>query len=387
MAEFIDYPIKTDPDDLLSDFIAELRTFWPNWEPNEGSLLYRAAAALCRIIATGTDVAALVPSELFRTVGGSLFKILPNDGTQSAADTTWMMIDNAGYTIPAGTVVSIEGVLFETISDAVVPNGTAVITPVAIRSIDDGAATANLGTAGGEVRLEEGLAFVLSVTQVGPSAGGGDPETQDEYTVRLVEALSLLTIIPVLAPDLPKVARTVSGVFRATVLDNYDASTSTAGVPGHATVGLQDDAGGIVPSGVKDDVTTLLTAANRRLINAVIHVVDADYTPVDVTVNGIVYPNADIPTVEANVQAAIAAFLDSTAWGRSQDGTETSWINQPVVGLYDLAAAIDQAQGFDRITGLQVGLNGGVQVAADQNLPGVIPLPTVGAIVVNLVTP
>lgn len=387
MTDFTDYPITTDPDDLLTDWIAELRTFWPNWEPNEGSLLYRAAAAICRIIATGTDVAALVPGEIFRTAGRSLFKVLPNDGSQSSADTTWTMLDDAGYTIPAGSVVSIDGVLFETINDTDVPNGTTVATPVVVRSIDDGAATANLGSAGADVRLEEGLAFVLSIELIAPTAGGADPETQDEYMVRLVEQLSLLTIIPVLAPDLPKMARTVTGVYRATVLDNYDASTGTPNVPGHATVGVQDEAGGIVPAPVKTEVTDLLTAGNRRLINAVIHVVDADYTPVDVTVNGIVFPNADIATVQANVSAAIAAFLESTRWGQSQEGDPTSWLNQPVVSLYDLAAAIDQSQGFDRITNLLVGLNGGVQTAADHDLPGVIPLPTVGAIAVNLVAP
>lgn len=383
MTEFTDYPIKTDPDELLADFIAELRTFWPNWEPNEGSLLYRAAAALCRVIATGTDVAALVPGEIFRTAGRSLFKVLPNDGSQSAADTTWTMIDNAGYTIPAGSVVSIDGVLFETISDSTVPNGALVATPVAVRSIDDGATTANLGAAGAEIRLEEGLSFVLSVTLVAPTAGGADAETQDEYTVRLIEQLSLLTIIPVLAPDLPKVARTVPGVFRATVRDNYDASTSTPNVGGHATIAVQDEAGGIVPGPVKDAVTDLVTAGDRRLLNAVIHVVDADYTPVDITIAGLTYANADVAIVQANVQAALASFLDPTRWGLSQEGDPTSWLNQPVVSLYDLAAVIDQAQGFDRITSLEIGLNGGAQTAADHNLPGIVPLPSVGVIDVS----
>lgn len=387
MAEFTDFPITTDPDELLADWIAELRSFWPNWEPNESSLLYRAAAAICRIIAQGADVAALVPGEIFRSAGRTLFKVLPNEGSQSAADTTWTMIDDAGYTIPAGAVISIEGVLFETINDENVPNGATVVTPVAVRSIDDGLATANLGAAADVLRVEEALAFVDSVTLLAPTAGGADPETQDEYMVRLVEALSLLTMIPVLSTDLPKMARTVPGVFRATVLDNYDADTDTPNVGGHATVAIQGEDGLAPPSAVFDTVEELLTAGNRRLLNAVIHVVPANYTPVDVALDGIAYQNADLPTVTENVRAAIAAFLDSVRWGLSQEGDEHSWINQPVVSLYDIAAVADAAQGLDRITNLDIGLNGGAQASADANLPGVIPLPTVGNIIVNVVAP
>lgn len=384
---FDDFPLDSDPDDFLGQWLDLVRQYFPNFEPAEGSLTYRNAAALLTLLAVGIDVAANVPAEIFRTAGESLFNIRPRDGIQARADTTWTVRDGAGYSIPAGALLSVDGALFETTDDINVAPTVTVVTPVPIVALDVGQAGSNLGAPGQVIVLEEAMEFVVTVELLSATTGGEDSETNEEYMDRLREELQLLTTTPILPGDLAKLARTVTGVWRVAVIDLYDADTDTPNSPGHATLVLIDEAGEAVPVLTKDEVNALVTAGNRRLINAIIHVIDPTYTPVDITVDGIAYPDAVPADVAAAVETALNDFLDAGAWGLPRTGESREWINKTVVSLYDIAGAVDQVEGFDRATNIQIGLNGGAQASADANLPGVAPLPRVGAVVVNVVAP
>lgn len=190
MTEFTDYPITTDPDTLIQEFVEELQSYWPNWQPDQGSLSYRQAAALLNLIAEGRDLASLVPGEIFRTMGESLYNLPPNKAEPARADTTWVMRDNAGYgPIPVGTLVSVDGILFETTDEVSVPSGSTQATPIGIAALDAGAAASGLGAAGGVVELEEAFEFVAAVTLIDATSGGEDDEDQDAYMARLVDLL------------------------------------------------------------------------------------------------------------------------------------------------------------------------------------------------------
>lgn len=389
MPEYIEFPIETDPNVLLNEVIEEVRANYPNWNPREGSLAFRAMAALCRMIAERADVAAAPqPSLIFRTLGESLHNLPPFGAFPARAETTWTAEDNAGYgPIPVGTILSIGDVLFETEDEVTFPSGTTVVGPIGIVAIDDGAAGNDLGAAAEPIDLEEQYPFVASVTLNSATSGGADAEAVDDYMARLRAELQLLTRVPILGRDLAIRAKTHVGVERALVLDNYDAPTATHNVEGVATVVPIDSEGNNVPQATKDDLVEDLTSSGKRLLNGVIYVIDPTRTTVAVNVEAIGYPGIDVAAAEATAEEAVALLLDPANHGQPPSGERREWINKTVISQFDVASAVDHTEAIDRVTMVEISLNGDAFQEADRNLPGVAPLPTVGAINVTVTLP
>lgn len=383
MDDDFEFPILTDPDIMLNDWLTEVRTFFPNFNPSPNSLTYAVARALSHMVATGTDVAVVVPPSIFRTVGNSLFEIAPLQPLPAVADTTWNAIDDAGYdTVPAGTIVSINGVLFETTVDVEFPSGTDVVTPVGISALDAGVAGNTIGSPGDSVTLEEGFEYVNNITLIATTIGGQDGETTDDFTVRLRRTLRVLyPFVAVRGSDLEIIARTVPGVYRALAIDNYDAPTSTPNVTGVATLLLQGFDGGPVASPVKDQVTALIIPDSRRLVNNILYLRDPAETPVNVTFSFTTFSGFEPTTVKAEAEGAVADMFDPTKWGLPSSGEEPLWTNKPIVSVYDVAGTLDRVEGLDRVTDIKLGLNADAATAGDKNLTGLGPLTTPGTIV------
>lgn len=339
MADYIDYPIDTDPDELLQQWIDEIRVYWPNWEPNENSLAYRGAAALCRLIAEGRDVAALVPEEIFRTIGRSLYNIAAIESSPARADTTWVMIDDAGYgPIPANTLVSVLGQMFETDEDISVASGETTITGVGITAIEDGAASSNLGAGGTVVDVEEAIGFVASVTLEGATAFGVDAEDNTDYLNRLKEILSLYTDVPIHVEDLAKRARIrTTGVYRAVAVDMYDADTDDPDAEGHASVAGQDADGELLSADVKDALEEDLTGTKKRILNGTIHIIDPEYFFVDINWEGTALAFAETDDVRDAGDDQLTGKLAPNVWG-STPNAQRDWVNKKTVKINDIVA-------------------------------------------------
>lgn len=382
MADEFDFPILTDPDVMFNEWVAEVRTYFPQFNPSPNSLAYATARALCNMIATGTDVAAVVPPSIFRTVGSSLFEISPLAALPATADTTWNAVDDAGYdTIPAGTVVSISGILFETTEDVAFPSGTTTVTPIGISALDEGIDANDLGSPGGVVILEEGYEYVDTVTQVATTIGGQDGETTEAFTVRLRRTLRVLyPFVAVNGTDLERIARTIPAVYRALSLDNYDYPSSTPNVAGVATVLLQGFDGLPVSSPIKDQYTALIQPDPRRLVNNVLYVEDPTYVTVNSHFEFTVHTGAEPSIVLPAAIAAVRDLLDPIKWGLPQSGEEPLWTNKPIVSVYDIAGRLDGVEGLDRVTLIEVGLNADPPTAGDKTMAGIAPLPQPGVV-------
>lgn len=382
MADDFDFPIRTDPDLLFNDWLAEVRVAFPQFNPSPNSLSYAVARALSHMIATGTDVAAVIPPAIFRTVISSLFEIAPYDALSAVADTTWTAIDDAGYDpIPAGTIVTIDGVLFQTTDDVLFPSGTTVVTPVGVAAMDEGAFANSLGSPGSTVVLEEGYEYIVSVTLVNSTLGGQDGETTEDFTSRARRTLRVLyPFVAVRASDLEIIARTVPGVYRALAIDLYDAPTSTPNVAGTATLLLQGFDGGAVPSIVKDAVTALIIPDSRRLVNNVLYIRDPTETPVNVTFKHTTYAGFEPASVTAAAEGAVALMFDPTRWGLPQSGEEPLWTNKTIVSEYDIAGTLNDVEGLDRVTEIKLSLNADAVTVGDKTLTGIGPLTTPGTI-------
>lgn len=218
--------ITTDPDQLAEDCFARMEEHFPGYQPNEANLeviIFRTLAATI-----GAPLATLLVAELeriFGRFGEVVFGVAPDVAVPATAETTWTMVDNAGYTIPAGTQVAIRTagdstVGFTVLSDVSVPAGsTATDTgEVVISAIVPGSGANGLVT---DPELIDALAYVSSINLETTTSGGADAQTPDEYLDELRATLTLLSQNAILPEDVATLALSVAGVGRALPLDLY----------------------------------------------------------------------------------------------------------------------------------------------------------------------
>jgi hypothetical protein len=228
MPDYIDVPIETDPERLAEDAFTFIQTQWPGWSPAPANLETWTVEAIARMAAELMTVASSVPRSLFRFIG-PLYGVNPIDATPARVAATWTMIDNAGYTIRAGTQVGIRTagdtlVPFTVLADVTVAAGDTVTADggVTLVAVEVGAAGSGLGTDGGPVELIDSLAYIDSIVQVGITTGGVDGETDDAYLSRLRAELQLQSPRPIVPSDFAVLALNTAGVARAVAMDGYN---------------------------------------------------------------------------------------------------------------------------------------------------------------------
>lgn len=225
--DYIDVPIETDPDELAEESYTYLQTQIPGWAPAEGNLETKILDTGARLGSRVRDQASRVPRSIFREYGG-LVGVEPVAAAKATAKTTWTAINNAGYTVRAGTLVGIRTagddlIPFEVLQDVVIPPGQLATAAgaVTIIAVEAGLASSSLGAIAGPVELIDPLDWVLTVVQTTVSSGGVDAEGETPYLNRLATKLQTLADRPILAVDFAIIARDVAGVFRAVAVDNY----------------------------------------------------------------------------------------------------------------------------------------------------------------------
>lgn len=225
---YIELPIETDPDELVQDAFDYIQSVFPDWQPNDANLEVVLLAVIAQMAAEARDVASDVPASIFQYFGETIMQIPKVAASNASVGSTWTMINNAGYTIEAGTLVGIprtgdELVPFEVVSDVVVPPGSVATAAdeVDLVALQPGADANNLT---GPPQLIDTLDFVTTIVLAAAGTGGGaDGETTDEYLDRLTEEMQLLSPRPVRAVEFAALARRIAGVDRATAIDNYNA--------------------------------------------------------------------------------------------------------------------------------------------------------------------
>jgi hypothetical protein len=224
---YIEFPITTDPDELSAAAFDELMSSIPGWTPQEGHLEVWLIEVLARMEAETRDVASRVPVSIFRYFGKSLMGIPAVDAARASVNTTWTVVNNAGYTIPAGTVVAYpasgdQQVYFEVTTDVVIESGSTSTSTgeVELMALEPGT-EANGLVAGSTWQLVDALAFVSTITSAASTSGGVDAESDEEYLDRLRAELQLLTPRPILPNDFAVLSQRIAGVERATAIDGY----------------------------------------------------------------------------------------------------------------------------------------------------------------------
>jgi hypothetical protein len=154
-------------------------------------------------------------------------------------------------------------------------------------------------------------------------------------------------------------------VTRAFVLDNHDGVA--ANQLGHVAVAVAG-AGGVA-LGAGDKAAIEADLEDRAQVNLDVHVINPTVTAVAVTATVRRVAGYTDDAVEANVTAAINAYLDPDTW---------EWGS--TVRRNELIAVIDRAEGVDFVDVLTA-------PAADVVLPGVAPLADAGVLDITVDAP
>lgn len=372
MAGFVTYELTTDEAELAQQAMDALAAQFPGWVANEAHLEVALITELARMVAESAEVAADVPTAIFREYGRKVIQLDPVDGAPAGHLATWTMVDNAGYTVPAGTVYAYrtptgEYQLWQTLEEAVVVAGQVAVAGVPGQAVEDGTDANGIADATA-FDLVDGLAYVDSVVSDTASSGGVAPETDDEYLDRLADELALSSPRPILPGDFAVLARRVEGVHRALAIDGYDPAVPSDDNERMVALAAVDELGNAVSVGVRGNMQAYLDA--QREINFVVNVFDPTYTDVAVDFDATALPGYDPAEVLAAAIQAVTDYLDPARWSGGADDPPV-WRLDDTVRLYEVATVINNVAGVDLVTALT--LNG---VAANLALAGRAPLPS-----------
>lgn len=408
MADYIELPLTADAtalSDLGKDYLSANIDGWTPRPGNVESILLEANG---QIAAEIVDQVAQVPPIIFAYFGDWLLGISIHDAQPATASVDFTFNAGAVVTVPAGSLISApnpDGDSYAFQTDADVRSDTTPYTTT-VTALEAGSAANGCQ---GACELIDMIADVASVTMSVVAANGEDLEEADDYLDRLSDALTILAPRPILPADFATMARQIEGVGRALAIDLYQPGTNdniTAGQPGGpltvegtpvnsgaglsnvarcVTLGITADAGQPPTQALMHNVWTVVDAA--REVNFLAYVIAPRYSVVDVTATVVRFPGYTDAEVQAAAVEMLTQWLDPAGWGSDTQGEEATWTLQKYARLYEAVDWLNRAGGVNYVTAVTLGLGGGAQSAVDVALPGTIPLPLVGALVVNVTPP
>lgn len=381
---YISVPIETNPDALAQLAFVNLQSRFPDWTPSDAQLATWVISSIALIGAELRDVASDVPAGIFRYFGKSLLNLPPIDAAPATVNVTVTMKDNVGYTLAAGSLVAglrdANGTLrgFVNHLDIVIPPGATATTAgaVPLTALEEGVEASGLGNNGSVLELVTSLERVASVVATVTSSGGTDPETDDQYLIRLAADLQLQAPRPILPRDFAIFAKNIAGVGRALALDGYDAVAVTNNNARTITVAVADANGLAVASPVKTAVQAYLQAS--REVNFLVYVIDPTYTTIDTQYNVTMWPGYTDVQVRANISTALANYINPKRWGRPPFGPVDEWLQSATVKVNDVMVAIGNADGVKDVNTVQIRTGANAYAYADIALTGPAPLPLAG---------
>jgi len=334
---FLDVQITADPAALVDDAIDSLTASFSamgidGWAPAEGNLEIVLLNAIGQMAADVALAAGQVPAAIFRKFGTDLVGIPYLQGSAATILSTWVAVNTVGYTLLAGTFVTINNLGFFVQTDTTIPNGSTTATNVTLIAVENGTAYNGLT---GPAQLVEALDWVSSVTLIGSTSGGQDQETDDDYQDRLSGLLQLQAPRPITATDYatfvksfpPAAGTDQQEVGRATAIDGYDptatgtftaTTTNTSATLTAVSGGVSANVGpgtAITGTGIPGGTTVLTNNGSTILMSAAATASNAGIT---VTATGLYNQQravttfialADGTAVNADTLAAVEAWL------------------------------------------------------------------------------
>lgn len=307
------------PFELVDRALADAITKLPGWIPREGNTelvtLEGTALIVSELIYAVNRLPGAIADVQLRFLG-----VTRNLGAAPTAVVRFALGDILGHQLPAGTRVLLDlggtadPLVFQTDDPAVAAAGTATVdAPVtATRS----SAAANGIPSGTALTVMDNIPYINAATiaPAGEPTGGIDEEAEADWRARGRQLFATLRSTLVLPQDFTAEALNFPGVYRATTIDNYNPAVgpSPGSNPGHVTVAVLGASNVALSGAAKTALDTVLEA--KALASLSIHVVDPTVTPVAVTATVHRFDTFEADVVEANVDAALAAYLNTDTW-------------------------------------------------------------------------
>lgn len=344
---FIDLSLyDKDTTSIVDSALTTLQARIPDWIPSSTNTEVMLLEAMAIEVSETVFNVNRLPTTMLRVLL-ALYGVEMNAGNPPHVNLTFTAYDTDGYTVPAGTEVSLQmanGDYLSFYTDTTV----AIVATTTTATVQATATTYTVnangiasGTSGALISPVVGVEAAVTATDV---SGGADPESLDAWTQRGVQRLQRLSDTLVIPEHFTQAALENALVYRATTVDNWNAdaipATTPGDDPGHVTVVVYGTSGTLT-AGQKIDLDTSLTA--RANANLSIHVDDPTITDVDIT--AAVSVNSSY--VEADVLTAIETMLTDYL-------SPLNWPWASVVRRNELISIIDQVPGVDYVSALTV---------------------------------
>lgn len=357
-----------DPPELIARALVDAAQKLPGWVPREGNtevvLIESMALQVAELVYAINRVPAAIVEALLRIYG-----VTRDPGAPPTTTVRFDFLDSLGHTIDAGTRVRYnpgdpdDVVVFAADTNATAAPGVSFVEVAATGTRNT--TVANGTIAGTVLDVIDSVVAVDEATLADPIGAGRDPEDTATWLNRGVQRLARLNSALVLPLHFVARALEEPGVVRAQALDRYNPAVGPVGSNnGHITVAVMGDAGVALSGGAKtalQDAMSLLASAHL-----VVHVIDATVNTVNVTATVARIEGYTASEVQANVVAALKAYLDPNVWAWGA----TVWRNE-------LISVMDRAAGVDRVVSVTT-------PATDLALTGVAPLAKWGTLAVTV---
>lgn len=359
------------------------------YEPQEANLETIMIRVIAVMASSASQIASVVPLAILRKFGEEFIKLAFNEGARAQATTKWTIIEDelAVRTIEAGTAIEIAGLGFVTVNETEIP-AKATTANILVEAVEHGEEYNNITGVAEQVNP---LDWVTEVQFIGETSGGSNPESNEEYLVRLVGALKLQAPRPITAANYAEFVRDVpesvigSGVRvgRATSIDGYDAETAEENVERCVTTFVTNVNGEKLSVPQMEAIETWLRGF--REINFLAFVREPSYHEVYITFKVHVLPEYNPEAVVTEVKEKLLKEISPIAWEQSRTGYSPFfpgfWLNQKpsklrynyVIGLIESIPGV--AYVFPGAEGLKIGLSETPTETVDITLTGPAPLP------------
>lgn len=383
---YLSIPLQVNPEALAEEMFAKMEAEFPGWTPKAGNLetiLIRSIAYV--LVQPLAQLAADVADEIFYRYGEQIVKVLPHEATRAGGKVKITFQDTAGYSLPSGYVINVpktgsEAIPFRTTAPATAAPGSSSVSEVPIEAVEPGT-DGNKLAAGTLAEPVEGLIYVTKVEITTETSGGAEAEEPGEYLSRLVETMQTLAPRPILARDVAILARGVSGVYRAAVIDNYNAETKTGSLEKTTSVGVMSAEGKDPGTTIKNAVKAELAA--KREANYVFIVVGPKEEGISVKATVVEAAGYSHAEAVAQTEAAIKALLLPSRWGTGPTQEATIWENTTVFRFQDAVTAVNNCQAVDHYSLLEIKKGAGAYGVADITFTEPFPVPKLETLTVT----
>lgn len=360
------------PFELVDRALADAVVKLPGWRPLEGNtelvILEGVGLTVAELIYAVNRLPGAIMDVQLRFLG-----VTRNLGSAPTAVVRFALGDTLGHELPAGVRVLLD--LGGTADPLVFTTDAPVVAAAGPLTVDSAAtatrstALANGVPAGTALTILDSIPWLngATIAPAGEPVDGVDEEAEADWRARGRQLFTTLRSTLVLARDFTADALNWPGVYRATTIDDWDA-TALAGAGdvaiGHVSTYVLGEGNVPLSGGAKTALAASMDA--KAQANLAVHVGDPTVTPVAVTATVHRLAAYTAAAVQANVVAALEQYLSTDTW---------QW--EAVVRRNDLIGVLDAVEGVRYVESLTT-------PAADVNLPGAAPLADSGVLTITV---